>query len=572
MTNQELEDKLEEIKLWLDTNFPSKYTYKSNTKAEREDTPAFPQLHISKDTEEVSFHDGTKWIDMSGGDTSKTVSQVSSQTYGYETYVFKVRRMNWGTLKPFVFHGVLLYDENDEVIDTSSQDITVRMSDGFEPDPAKWRVGGGVNAFFSKNYYAQKDNHSYWTPTLQDTFNTVVLTPYYSMYNVDVFNDYYVYFEIDFPLGQVIKSVSMMPFCGEGYADIFAVPEILVYGSTKQRTLSDAEKIQTYNVHLNSNDYTLLTEDFGVNGYSPNHIGDMSGSDFLAVSDAWLDYYRQPIDGTVVLDATNVALVDGSVEYDVVYDYSPTSKKYVEEALETKSDKGHTHALPAHDHDEDYANLSGNSATNFTAKDMIVAGNIYHHGDTDTYINFDTNYVGIVTGGTRRAYFNANGLYLDGGSSKTSVNEFSTDTTLGGNSNSAVPTEKAVKTYVDSFFNKGKKDVIGVVHSGSTNRNNNVLNDCSSYISSSNKLYIGESTNALYARVNTSYPMAVYGTYNGSAINYIFTSYYGTKVGGNFTTIGVYDLCIHYDSRIYKVWISCNASAGKVNFQITRLT
>ena len=41
-------------------------------------------------------------------------------------------------------------------------------------------------------------------------------------------------------------------------------------------------------------------------------------------------------------------------------------------------------------------------------------------------------------------------LELTGGGGGTSVNEFSTDGTLGGNSDDALPTEKAVKTYVDA--------------------------------------------------------------------------------------------------------------------------
>jgi hypothetical protein len=68
--------------------------------------------------------------------------------------------------------------------------------------------------------------------------------------------------------------------------------------------------------------------------------------------------------------------------------------------------------------------------------------------DTNTGIfNSSADTLDVSTGGVRRAIFNSNGLSLASG---TSVNEFSTDTTLGGNSNSAVATEAATKAYIDN--------------------------------------------------------------------------------------------------------------------------
>jgi hypothetical protein len=55
----------------------------------------------------------------------------------------------------------------------------------------------------------------------------------------------------------------------------------------------------------------------------------------------------------------------------------------------------------------------------------------------------------------------------------TSINEFSTDTTMSGNSDLAVPTEKAVKTYVDS----GTTTLTNKTISGSTNTLTNIANN-----------------------------------------------------------------------------------------------
>jgi len=75
--------------------------------------------------------------------------------------------------------------------------------------------------------------------------------------------------------------------------------------------------------------------------------------------------------------------------------------------------------------------------------------------DTGMFLS-DTNSLAFTTAGTRRLNINASGVVLlDAGTSLqlalgTAINEFSTDGTMGGNSDSAVPTEKAVKTFVES--------------------------------------------------------------------------------------------------------------------------
>lgn len=68
--------------------------------------------------------------------------------------------------------------------------------------------------------------------------------------------------------------------------------------------------------------------------------------------------------------------------------------------------------------------------------------------DGDSYIvELGDDIIYHSTGGAMRMNVSNNGLTLQYG---TNINEFSTDGTLSGNSDNAVPTEKAVKTYVDA--------------------------------------------------------------------------------------------------------------------------
>jgi hypothetical protein len=65
----------------------------------------------------------------------------------------------------------------------------------------------------------------------------------------------------------------------------------------------------------------------------------------------------------------------------------------------------------------------------------------------------------FVLGSTTEAYINSNGLTLTSGATITS---FSIDGTLAGNSDTEVPTEKAVKTYVDTTLASGYVTLTGV--------------------------------------------------------------------------------------------------------------
>lgn len=77
---------------------------------------------------------------------------------------------------------------------------------------------------------------------------------------------------------------------------------------------------------------------------------------------------------------------------------------------------------------------------NDTAKRFDTLGNDYIE------IDIANNDITFNIADTLEGQFDANGLTLKSGAS---VNEFSIDGTLAGNSDDAVPTEQAVKTYVD---------------------------------------------------------------------------------------------------------------------------
>jgi microcystin-dependent protein len=72
-------------------------------------------------------------------------------------------------------------------------------------------------------------------------------------------------------------------------------------------------------------------------------------------------------------------------------------------------------------------------------------------GDTKVQVeeSADEDIIRFDTGGTQRAIIDSNGLTLASGAS---INEFSIDGTFAGNSDDAVPTEKAVRTYLGTHF------------------------------------------------------------------------------------------------------------------------
>jgi hypothetical protein len=68
-------------------------------------------------------------------------------------------------------------------------------------------------------------------------------------------------------------------------------------------------------------------------------------------------------------------------------------------------------------------------------------------GDTSIDLTQSTDVIGFTVAGSSIGTFESDGLTLASG---TNINEFSTDGTLGDDSDNAVPTEAAVKTYVDN--------------------------------------------------------------------------------------------------------------------------
>ena len=78
-------------------------------------------------------------------------------------------------------------------------------------------------------------------------------------------------------------------------------------------------------------------------------------------------------------------------------------------------------------------------------------------------LDTDTDRISVYIGSTQAAQFNSGGMNLENG---TTINEFSIDGTLAGNSDSAVPTEKAVKTYVDNAI--GGTETVRFVSSDTT--------------------------------------------------------------------------------------------------------
>lgn len=81
-----------------------------------------------------------------------------------------------------------------------------------------------------------------------------------------------------------------------------------------------------------------------------------------------------------------------------------------------------------------------------------------------------TGIINVTVDSSLVSTFTTSGLQLSSG---TRVNEFSTDGTLSGNSDNAIPTEKAVKTYVDNSIASGLN--VQTVYTDSTAVNGDAL-------------------------------------------------------------------------------------------------
>ena len=87
------------------------------------------------------------------------------------------------------------------------------------------------------------------------------------------------------------------------------------------------------------------------------------------------------------------------------------------------------------------------------ASSGISGGDIISEGNSNVeVIDAGTGEIDFDVDGTKRADIKSGGLYLSTG---TRINEFSTDGTFAGNSDTAIPTEKAIKTYGDANWSGG---------------------------------------------------------------------------------------------------------------------
>ena len=110
-----------------------------------------------------------------------------------------------------------------------------------------------------------------------------------------------------------------------------------------------------------------------------------------------------------------------------------------------------------------------------TAQKIYLSGLAQRFGSNNTvgvYLGIDqsSKYATITVDNIARLTVSTNGAKLQTGAT---VNEFSTDETFAGNSDTAVPTEKAVKAYVDNQV--GNEDVLSVTVQKNTYGVNGVL-------------------------------------------------------------------------------------------------
>lgn len=114
---------------------------------------------------------------------------------------------------------------------------------------------------------------------------------------------------------------------------------------------------------------------------------------------------------------------------------------------------------------------SGETGVEFVDIDKITDAD----GNTKIVVEESANEdkIRMYTAGTRRVLIDSSGMLLQNGTNP--VNEFSTDGTFAANSNSKVPTERAIKTYVDGKFTSGYDLGGGTLSNGFLGVNNVAL-------------------------------------------------------------------------------------------------
>lgn len=172
-------------------------------------------------------------------------------------------------------------------------------------------------------------------------------------------------------------------------------------GTTFETTLDWTTPTADRTITLPDATGTLATQSYVNTQITASEVSDLTGSVFGD-------------DSTVLVDGVNNSInLDGTV-------------------------KGHI--IPDTDDTHDIG-----SAT-YKIRDLYLGSNSLHIGDTGTIgITADVMTVAGATGGFKAVAFTGN--------SGVAIDEFSTDGTMADNSDTAVPTEKAVKTYVDAGVN-----------------------------------------------------------------------------------------------------------------------
>lgn len=232
------------------------------------------------------------------------------------------------------------------------------------------------------------------------------------------------------------------------------------------------------------------------------NVADTITSFFTNTNTVARTYTFQDRDGTIA-DDTDLALKADATslhnESHTVASHSDTTATGVE--LETLTNDSMADTL--HRHSE----LSASDGTPNTAVSVDADGNV-----TMSYNATVSGALG-VTGATT--------LSTIGLSSGTTINELSVDGTLAGNSDDAVPTEKAVKTYVDS---KVLPPLAGTILTGGING----LNSAPNALAPTTTIDIGkgncwDSTGTVKLELSADATVALTTYYPTPAIN----SYYG---------------------------------------------
>ncbi len=647
LTNQELEDKLSEIKLWLDTNFPTKFTYKASTASEREESPVIPQLHIAKDTSAISFNDGTKWIESGGGGGT-------NHRLHFKTFSERILRRNPYTKgqKYTLFTDVITEKADERFASKWTEDYeepvghrAFDMVGKYDLDDINngvivlrgWKAsanGRGVifeveerrKAFVrlrgnvgdaTLNYSLEFHDHAVFPtrptqimPLGEELYNFVknnVCTIRFKFYQIStelpsnrrtVTHSFQVDSRPWLHVSTVVMTEEELWFRHNsmtvGYPYRVIAEEIdalsLYDKEDNLRYTSEekAEEIDVGNIVFDGirwkpdvNFCKTITVDYNINTkiegmkycYSNTTLpllqialepdGDISS--FGVVIE------QNPVNTVINIwsgrDNTFRHMLAGEQQEITLYNINGEWVVRNDRALiSAKANASHSHSQ--------YAPATGNSRVGFKANHLKVENKIFHYNDDDTYISFLDNQIDFHAGSTasKRLSITASGIMLQHGNR---IKEFSNDSTMNGNSYTAVPTEFAVVNYVRRQFNgTSGKDQIGVPMFGVLRRNDNFLNNVSNFFATNNKIYIGKTTNMLYARCHNSnrdYIMRIYGTQDTIKIEQKVFGASLSQIGGGFHSCSTWDFVIDYRARCYQCHIHYDATTDRFCYQVTRL-